>query len=47
MSSAVVSSHQQNMRVLVRLFLDGVAILVAAWPVPGLQLDGPGSALMA
>jgi putative membrane protein len=35
------------MRFLVRLFLNGVAILVAAWLVPGLQLDGPGSALLA
>lgn len=35
------------MRFLVRLFLNGVAILVAAWLVPGLELDGPGSALLA
>jgi putative membrane protein len=37
----------EAMRFLVRLFLNGVAILVAAWLVPGLQLDGPGSALLA
>ena len=35
------------MRFLVRLFLNGVAILVAAYFVPGLEIDGPGSALLA
>jgi putative membrane protein len=35
------------MRFLVRLFLNGVAILVAAWFVPGLQLSSPWSAAFA
>jgi putative membrane protein len=35
------------MRFLVRLFLNGVAILVAAWFVPGLQLSSPWSAVFA
>lgn len=35
------------MRFLVRLFLNGLAIIVAAWFVPGLHLAGPGSALIA
>ena len=35
------------MRILVRLFLNGLAIIVAAWLIPGLQLAGPGSALIA
>ena len=35
------------MRFLARLFLNGIAIIVAAWFVPGLQLAGPGSALAA
>jgi putative membrane protein len=35
------------MRFLARLFLNGVAILIAAWLVPGLRLEGPGSAFLA
>jgi putative membrane protein len=35
------------MRFLARLLLNGIAILVAAWLVPGLQLAGTGSALIA
>ncbi|MEZ5319029.1 MAG: phage holin family protein [Vicinamibacterales bacterium] len=35
------------MRFLARLFLNGIAIIVAAWLLPGLSLDGPGSALLA
>jgi uncharacterized membrane protein YvlD (DUF360 family) len=32
------------MRFMARLLLDGVAVLVAAWLIPGLQLSGPGVA---
>jgi putative membrane protein len=32
------------MRFLARLLLNGVAVLVAAWLIPGLQLSGPGAA---
>lgn len=35
------------MRFLARLFVNGVAILVAAWFLPGLALDTPGAALVA
>lgn len=35
------------MRFLARLFLNGIAILIAAWLVPGLHLAGSGSALIA
>jgi len=35
------------MRFLARLLLNGLAIIVAAWLIPGLQLAGPGSALIA
>ena len=35
------------MRFLARLFLNGIAIIVAAWFIPGLQLAGPGAALAA
>src|SRR5687768_6313784 len=35
------------MRFLARLALNGVAIIVAAYFVPGLDLAGPGAALMA
>jgi putative membrane protein len=35
------------MRFLTRLLLNGVAILVAAWFVPGLRLSGPVAALFA
>lgn len=35
------------MRFLVRLFLNGVAILVAAYFVPGLDIDDASSALIA
>jgi putative membrane protein len=35
------------MRFLARLLLNGIAIIVAAWLVPGLDLSGPGSALAA
>lgn len=35
------------MRFLIRLLLNGVAILIAAWLVPGLHLSSPGSALLA
>ena len=34
-------------RFLARLVLNGIAIIVAAWMVPGLELAGPGSALAA
>jgi putative membrane protein len=34
-------------RFLARLLLNGVAIIVAAWLLPGLDLAGPGSALAA
>ena len=35
------------MRFLARLLLNGIAIIVAAWLLPGLDLAGPGSALLA
>lgn len=35
------------MRFLARLLLNGVAIVVAAWIVPGIQLSGPVAALVA
>jgi putative membrane protein len=35
------------MRLLARVLLNGVAIIVAAWFVPGLSLAGPGTALIA
>ncbi len=35
------------MRFLARLLLNGVAIIVAAWLLPGLELSGPGAALAA
>jgi len=35
------------MRFLARLFLNGLAIIVAAWMLPGLHLAGPGTALAA
>jgi putative membrane protein len=35
------------MRFLARLFLNGLAIIVAAWMLPGLHLTGPGTALAA
>ena len=35
------------MRFLARLFLNGLAIIVAAWMVPGLHLASPGTALAA
>lgn len=35
------------MRFLARLFLNGIAIIIAAWLVPGLHLAGPGSAVAA
>ena len=35
------------MRFLARLLLNGIAIIVAAWLVPGLNLAGTGSALAA
>ncbi len=35
------------MRFLVRLLLNAVAILVAAWLVPGFELSGTGAALAA
>jgi putative membrane protein len=34
-------------RFLARLLLYGVAIIVAAWLLPGLELSGPGAALAA
>jgi putative membrane protein len=34
-------------RFLARLLLNGIAIIVAAWLLPGLDLAGPGSALAA
>ena len=35
------------MRFLVRVLLNGVAILVAAWLLPGLHVAGTGTALLA
>jgi putative membrane protein len=35
------------MRFLARLVLNAVAIAVAAWLLPGLQLSGPGAAILA
>jgi putative membrane protein len=35
------------MRWLARLLLNGLAIIAAAWFVPGVSLAGPGTALMA
>ena len=35
------------MRFLVRVLLNGVAILVAAWLLPGLHVVGTGTALLA
>jgi putative membrane protein len=35
------------MRFLARLLLNGVAIIAAAWLLPGLELTGPGAALAA
>ena len=35
------------MRFLIRLVLNGIAIIVAAYFVPGLTLSGPGAALVA
>jgi putative membrane protein len=35
------------MRVLARVFLNGVAIMVAAWFVPGVTVASPGTALIA
>jgi len=35
------------MRFLARLVLNGVAIIVAAYLVPGIVVDGPGPALIA
>jgi len=35
------------MRFLARLLLNGIAILVAAWLVPGFELSGTGAALVA
>jgi putative membrane protein len=35
------------MRWLARLFLNGISIIVATYLIPGLQLDGPVSALIA
>jgi putative membrane protein len=34
-------------RFLARLLLNGVAIIVAAWLLPGLDISGPGAALAA
>jgi putative membrane protein len=34
-------------RWLARILLNGIAIIVAAWFVPGLRLAGPGTALIA
>jgi len=35
------------MRFILRLLLNGIAIVVAAWFVPGVRLEGLASALMA
>jgi putative membrane protein len=35
------------MRVLLRIVVNGLAILVAAWLVPGVSLAGPGAALLS
>ena len=32
---------------LARLLLNGIAIIVAAWLIPGLDVTGPGTALLA
>lgn len=34
------------MTILVRLFLNGIAIIVASWLVPGLRIDTPLAALV-
>jgi putative membrane protein len=34
-------------RFLARLLLNGIAIIVAAWLLPGLDISGPGAALAA
>jgi putative membrane protein len=36
-----------SVRILARILLNGLAIIVAAWFVPGLRLAGPGTALLA
>jgi putative membrane protein len=41
------SRRLTNVRFLARLLLNGVAILVAASFIPGLQLSGPAAALIA
>lgn len=35
------------MRFLARMLLNGIAIIVAAWLLPGLDVTGPGPALVA
>lgn len=35
------------MRFLARMLLNGIAIIVAAWLLPGLDVTGPGPALLA
>ncbi len=35
------------MRFLLRLVLNGIAIVIAAWFVPGVHVTGPGPALIA
>ena len=35
------------MRFLLRLLLNGVAVLCAAWLIPGLHVDTPGTAIIA
>jgi len=35
------------MRFLARLLLNGIAIIVAAWLLPGIDVSGPGAALAA
>ena len=39
--------YNNGMRFLARLLLNGLAIIAAAWLVPGLHLAGPGTALAA
>lgn len=42
-----ISRYADCMRLLARILLNALAIIVAAWFVPGLRLAGPGTALVA
>ena len=39
--------YHAAMRLLLRVLLNAVAVLVAAWLVPGIQIAGPGAAILA